>query len=203
MVRGSVCDPTSPTQRWAINRNSQIQSTTGSQLCLGYDNTSAAHLGHGQALTVMPCATAPQWQLNSTHADGTSLRLPKPVPCVDYTGDCQCAKLVAPDHVATPNAALELWSCSDVTGDGTWSYLRFDDAENEGMLSALGLCLDQQQPDLNHRYSGARLRRHAPMEVEVTDVRINVTATNGLADAHIMEVRLYDEDGKQPFPTKP
>jgi hypothetical protein len=201
MVRGSVCDPTSPTQRWVINRNGQVQATAGSQLCLGYDNTSAAHLGHGQALMVMPCAVAPQWLLNSTHPQGTPLQLPKPVPCVDYTGDCQCAKLVAPGHIATPNAALELWSCADVTDDGVWSYLRFDDANNEGMLSALGLCLDQQQPDLNARYADVRHRRDAPLMT--SDVRINVTATNGIDNAHIMEVRLYDEEGMRPFPSKP
>jgi hypothetical protein len=37
----------------------------------------------------------------------------------------------------------------------------------------------------------------------LTDVRVTVTATNGLASAIINEVRLYAADGIHSFPTKP
>ena len=34
-------------------------------------------------------------------------------------------------------------------------------------------------------------------------VRVTVTATNGLANAHVVEVRLYGADGVAPFPAMP
>jgi hypothetical protein len=36
----------------------------------------------------------------------------------------------------------------------------------------------------------------------LSDVRITVTGTNGIANAVINEVRLYEHDGAQPFPAK-
>ena len=36
----------------------------------------------------------------------------------------------------------------------------------------------------------------------VSAVRITVTGTNGIANAVVNEVRLYDHDGTQPFPAK-
>ena len=38
--------------------------------------------------------------------------------------------------------------------------------------------------------------------VSVSAIRITVTSTNGIANAVVNEVRLYDHDGVQPFPTK-
>ena len=37
----------------------------------------------------------------------------------------------------------------------------------------------------------------------ITKVRVAVTATNGIADARILEIRLYDADGVAPFPKRP
>ena len=37
----------------------------------------------------------------------------------------------------------------------------------------------------------------------LSEVRITVTATNGIAAAHVNEVRLYAEDGVAPFPAMP
>jgi hypothetical protein len=37
----------------------------------------------------------------------------------------------------------------------------------------------------------------------LSNVRVTVTATNGLSSAHINEIRLYGSDGVSPFPTQP
>eukprot|EP01047_Picozoa_sp_COSAG01_P071996 COSAG01_NODE_11335_length_1955_cov_1.342672_2_plen_63_part_00 len=37
----------------------------------------------------------------------------------------------------------------------------------------------------------------------LSNVRVTVTATNGLSSAHINEIRLYGSDGVPPFPTQP
>lgn len=47
-----------------------------------------------------------------------------------------------------------------------------------------------------------RAAEAAPAPV-VTKVRVTVTGTNGIADARINEIRLYDADGVKPFPTQP
>ena len=37
---------------------------------------------------------------------------------------------------------------------------------------------------------------------KVEEIVVNVTATNGIANAHIFEIRVYDVDGVEPFPQK-
>lgn len=42
----------------------------------------------------------------------------------------------------------------------------------------------------------------APAPHVVSRVRVTVTSTNGVPDAHINEIRLYDASGVAPFPTR-
>ena len=48
----------------------------------------------------------------------------------------------------------------------------------------------------------ADLKREASAPFMTSRVRVTVTATNGIQDARILEVRIYDEDGLRPFPVK-
>ena len=93
---------------------------------------------------------------------------------------------------------------------------------NTGMLMSGGLCLEAAAsakpsettlaaaappPILGRRVNPRQATRQ---DLEATralgllaEVRVTVTATNGLANAHINEIRLYGEDGVAPFPIQP
>ena len=103
-----------------------------------------------------------------------------------------------------------------------WSSLQVNDGSLKGdagvMLMTGGLCL--QGPASQHAtYAGAdepaapqqrvqpktllELAAEAAPAPRVDKVRVTVTATNGIGDARINEIRLYDVEGVRPFPTKP
>ena len=42
----------------------------------------------------------------------------------------------------------------------------------------------------------------SPVE-DLEAVRVTVTATNGIKNAHVNEIRLYEAEGEAPFPVKP
>lgn len=55
---------------------------------------------------------------------------------------------------------------------------------------------------VNRREEAFAVREPAMALGPLSEVRVTVTATNGIAQAHINEIRLYDEDGITPFPAK-
>eukprot|EP00043_Microstomoeca_roanoka_P019321 m.216036 g.216036 ORF g.216036 m.216036 type:complete len:923 (+) comp16981_c1_seq4:56-2824(+) len=195
-VRASTCDPSAPTQKWFANANAQLESLGNPGQCLAFLANQSALGGHGQAVTTLPCAQAPRWVFSLTQRNGTLIKLPQAMNCVDYQGTCQCAKIVSP---YTAGMSLELWDCASTSEDGLWSYLVFDDDENAGMLTAKGLCLDAQRPVVNEAHS----QRLMDAPILFSEIRVNVTATNGVDHARILEIRLYDADGKTPFPDGP
>ena len=125
--------------------------------------------------------------------------------------------------------AVELAVCDDTTGGHTeyteWQQLSvIGGTANTGMLMSGGLCLAAPMgmqpsskrmmsevvpppilgPRLNNRQAATRRHFGAARALgTLTEVRVTVTATNGLPNAHILEVRLYGEEGVTPFPVKP
>ncbi|EDQ87561.1 uncharacterized protein MONBRDRAFT_27047 [Monosiga brevicollis MX1] len=207
-VRASTCDPSAPSQLWTLNAHGQLQNLQGAQLCLTFSNSSAAYQAHGNAIQVAPCATAPTWRLDPTLINGTTVRLESSVPCIDYQGECQCAKFVASNHEVQEGAGVELWSCTDMGSEGTWTFLQKSSKNNAFMIATGGYCLDHQTPFASSAYAAHRNQAQTAADAlglqnsatAYSDIRINVTATNGIDRAHILEVRLYDEEGQKPFP---
>lgn len=213
-----TCDPSDPTQRWTVAGKlpGRIASASQPGLCLAYDAHAAASGGHGQAVTLLPCAAAVDWSYNAHTANGSFISLPTAVPCYNYTGSCQCVKGVVPQgEPALPSgAAVELWDCQSGLPELSFQQLNYADFNGSSLLSAAGMCLAAQQPRApalsqrdssacSHNQHSLQLRGLLPQDAMLYDqIRVNVTATNGVPDAHILEVRLYDEAGKAPFPVK-
>ena len=78
------------------------------QRCLGFALERAAFNGHGQALVVAPCASALSGTLRWSLTNGSTLKNFQAVKCVDWRGECQCAK-----PTAGTVHGLELWGCHD------------------------------------------------------------------------------------------
>eukprot|EP00055_Hartaetosiga_balthica_P016522 m.105045 g.105045 ORF g.105045 m.105045 type:complete len:884 (+) comp9122_c0_seq3:1257-3908(+) len=192
-ARASLCDPSSASQQWFVNTLGQVESIGSPNYCLAYLNNTAAQGGHGQAVTILPCAQSPRWMFDGKKDNGSFIALPNKIPCFNYDGDCQCAKVVMPYNTG---AAVELWSCDDLDSFGWWQYLQFEDDAVHGLLSTGNLCLDAQQP------SSSQFLKLDLIPPLFSAVRVTVTATNGIDNAHINEIRVYGEDGKQPFPSQ-
>jgi hypothetical protein len=201
-----TCDATAVTQRFQTNADGQIESLSQPRQCVAYDKAHAAQNAHGQAITLLPCASSPRWSFDPRQANGSAIKLPAPIACINYQGTCQCLKGVnAGQGPMSTGTSVELWSCQGDAGAEAFQQLQLTDAVNASMLSASGLCLDAQPPVVG---AGRRAQEAGPLKALSADatyasIRVNVTATNGIADAHILEVRLYDEAGKAPFPTRP
>ena len=98
-----------------------------------------------------------------------------------------------------------------------WSSLSVNDgraADRSVMLMTGGLCLQgpPDQKEVGHEPAPAQrvqaknaqdVAAEAAAVPAVTAVRVTVTATNGIADARINEIRLYDAEGVAPFPRVP
>lgn len=202
-----TCNPTSTTQVFTLSADGRVASVAHPGQCLAHDAAHAAAGGHGQAVTLLPCAQSPRWDFAPTAANGSALQLPQAVTCINYQGKCQCAKGVvsAGSGQMLSGTSVELWDCEGMHSEGFFQQLQFREAGNGSLLSAGGLCLDAQPPTPS-TMTAERLGTHPKADVAAPvfgAIRINVTATNGVPDAHILEVRLYDEAGKQPFPVKP
>eukprot|EP01047_Picozoa_sp_COSAG01_P063413 COSAG01_NODE_8215_length_2871_cov_11.806638_2_plen_179_part_00 len=85
--------------------------------CLAFAPHRAAFNGHGQALMITACSAAisQQWTL---HNDSV-LRNSQAVKCVDYRGQCQCAK---PTVSSGAQHGLELWGCTDTRALARWPW---------------------------------------------------------------------------------
>eukprot|EP00040_Diaphanoeca_grandis_P032883 m.200152 g.200152 ORF g.200152 m.200152 type:complete len:924 (-) comp32764_c1_seq1:51-2822(-) len=204
----------------------------GGKLCLGYDNATPAYGGHGQAVVARPCSDGNMTHWNwKPGAGGSFLSLPSPITCVDSASNCQCAHAVActachgPEY--TPPTSVELWECDSNTPQIKWAKLTVDTGNGSTtsglLMSDGGLCLaaadgaptdfltrplspvqtTHQRPSTQQRVEKRRVRDfNTDPPVSVSALRVTVTATNGIANAHINEVRVYDADGVLPFPSR-
>jgi hypothetical protein len=125
--------------------------------------------------------------------------------------------------------AVELAECAAAQGSNHFEWQQLSvvgGAANAGMLMSGGLCLDTaarpapesalaaaagdtsntlpMQPRVNPREeAAARDWKAAALLGLLSGVRVTVTTTNGVPNAHITEIRLYGEDGVSPFPIRP
>jgi hypothetical protein len=200
------------------------------KLCVGFDSNTSAYGGLGNSVVARPCgASAPTaWQI--TEAVGgsflqTALAHDTCSGEPSKQGACECVHPVActachGDDVYKPPTSVELAVC--VQGSHmNWTSLQVNDGQmSDGTSSVLlmtgGLCM-QAPADQKAVYEAAH-KPALPQRVQaksaedlaaeiapvpaVTRIRVTVTATNGIADAHINEVRLYGADGVEPFPKR-
>ena len=185
-----------------------------------------AHLGTGPVYYVADShdtAGPPRGGAASWSAEAGALPPPSNVGCDAAAPLCSCVHAVAcaachptgtGGQVYIPPTSVELADCVSAVTHIKWVNLTIapgdvDDSVG-GMLMSGGLCLGvvatqnntkaSTPPPLLHRVS-TTLSADAPESMEVDAVRVWVTATNGDSRAIINELRLYEEDGLQPFPT--
>ena len=200
------------------------------KLCLGFAANTSAYGGYGNSVVAQPCGASSTTWLWTEAVGGSVLKLAKPhstcsgVPGADK--DCECAHPVVctachGTEVYTPPTSVELISCSNAS-HMHWSSLQVNDGRSQKgdagvMLMTGGLCL-QAPASQNVTYADAddlapaqqrvqaktllELAAEAAPAPKVGKVRVTVTATNGIADARINEIRLYDAEGVRPFPAK-
>ena len=207
-----------------------VVSSADRKLCLGFDANTSAYGGSGNSVVARPCgrASATLWRYSEA-VGGTFLQTAHPhTTCSGKPGEqaaCECAHPVACSAchgtgIYTPPTSVELWECA-AGADMNWSSLAVQDGgrpSNPGVLLMTGgLCL--QAPATQHPVFEAAPTPPPPQRVQlksaqdlaaeaapapaVTKVRVTVTATNGVAEARINEVRLYDAAGLAPFPKLP
>ena len=202
------------------------------KLCLGFDENTSAYGGHGNSVVARPCngSHAPTMWRWMAAVGGSFLRLATPHPtCSGVPGpnrDCECAHPVVctachGTEVYTPPTSVELIACRN-TSHMAWSSLRVNDGQKDDgqagvLLMTGGLCLEGPESQ-NVTYADAddelapAQRVHAKTALEqaaelapapvVSAVRVTVTATNGIRNAHINEIRLYGAEGVTPFPKR-
>eukprot|EP00035_Acanthoeca_spectabilis_P010173 m.180228 g.180228 ORF g.180228 m.180228 type:complete len:982 (+) comp14944_c2_seq1:161-3106(+) len=172
------------------------------------------------------------WNWTSTAAGRVLRLGAPHLSCSGYPGastPCECAHPVACSACHgtdeyTPPTSVELWDCGSPASHMLWSGLQVDDAESSTpgvLLMTGGLCLEgpaasepAQESTLGSPSVYPRRRQRVQpktpddLEAEAAPVppmsklRVTVTATNGVADARINEIRLYDADGVSPFPAR-
>lgn len=149
---------------------------------------------------------------------GTACECAQPVACAACHGT----------EKYLPPASVELWSCDEGTSSpdvSAWSSLSVNDGggghgvgkkEKEGavLLMVGGLCLEAPvnqratyaappaPPQRVQAKSAADVAAEAAPAPIVSAVRLTVSATNGVPDARVNEIRLYDADGVAPFPSR-
>eukprot|EP00039_Didymoeca_costata_P020965 m.342960 g.342960 ORF g.342960 m.342960 type:complete len:959 (-) comp22149_c0_seq1:157-3033(-) len=152
--------------------------------------------------------------------------------CSGYPGEkmaCECVHPVAcaachGTNEYTPPTSVELYMCSSGSYMQDWSALSVNDGRKTNsttdvMLMVGGLCLQAPQAPtieehVHNKPAPPRQQRVQPKSTKdiimentpappVQQIRVTVTATNGIEDARINEIRLYDAQGIAPFPTKP
>ena len=230
-VSATICDAGSAAQRWTMppHAGAAVRSADGA-LCLGYDANTSAFGGHGNSVVARPCGASPTAWKWSEEAGGSFLRTAEPPHGLPKSrcapqGYCECVHPVActachgTDEYKAPTS-VELYDCSAAGASHMkWSSLKVNDgstpgAAPQGLLMTGGLCL-QAPANQSAVYaapapaqrvqakSAVDRRAEAASVSAVSSVLITVTATNGVADARINEVRLYDAGGVEPFPVKP
>ena len=189
------------------------------------DANTSAYGGSGNSVVARPCgsASATLWRYSEA-VGGTFLQTAhRHNSCSGKPGEqaaCECAHPVACSAchgtgIYTPPTSVELWECA-AGADMSWSSLEVQDGRtgNPGVLLMTGgLCLQgpaTQQPAFKaaptpppqrvQLKSAQDLAAEAAPAPAVTKVRVTVTATNGVAEARINEIRLYDTAGVAPFP---
>lgn len=149
--------------------------------------------------------------------------------CVHAVSCAACHNTGTGDDTYIPPTAVELVSCADEdVSHIKWQQLFVGGgSSNAGMLMTDGLCLDATSPSADASSATTAVNAAASTTMSATtrqrvqlktlpaaddstegsgmvsEVRITVTATNGIDAAHINEIRLYGKDGLAPFPSKP
>ena len=143
---------------------------------------------------------------------------------------CSCVHVVAcvachsEEYFA--GTSVELTDCAADVTHIRWHQLEMDSSGKGGaMLMSEGLCLGLPAPSITGSSAGAggqsslsasagpttvrpsndrelRPLGRAPA-TPLSEVRVTVSATNGIAFAVVNEVRLYDQQGEHPFPVQP
>ena len=118
--------------------------------------------------------------------------------------------------------SVELNDCAADVTHIRWHQLEMDSSGKDGaMLMSQGLCLGLPAPTTESSAGaqgqplslspGPTVVRpstdHDSLDrapaAPLSEVRVTVSATNGIAFAVVNEVRLYDQQGERPFPTQP
>ena len=147
------------------------------------------------------------------------------VPCV------ACHSTGAGGQKYYSGTAVQLSDCATAghTLHLEWQQLSvLGGSPNAGMLMSGGLCLEAvpttsttttsdgdalaadavvvppppMRLRVNRRQEASAVREPAVALGPLSEVRVTVTATNGIGQARINEIRLYGEDGVAPFPAK-
>lgn len=177
------CDGSDVNQHWWVN-GSTISWLGGSNKCLAYSTKRAAVDGHGQAIVVASCdgSAAQTWNFTV----GADIRAPTPVPCIKYSGQCQC---IAIDN----GGAAELFHCADsgqpgaksgqVFGRTCWAGqchvegIQVVDTDPEGKTTTI--CLSVVPPKREPEVAAVVVPAGADPEAPQTAVEV-VTAANNV-----------------------
>jgi hypothetical protein len=232
-VSATFCNVTSPAQRWTVSTaggdNAGVLIKSADQkLCLSFDSNTSAYGGKGNSVVARPCSSSPTaWRLTEG-VGGSFLQTMLPHnTCSGFPGKeatCECAHPVActachGTGVYKPPTSVELFSCT-AGSHMNWTSLQVNDGQasrSSVMLMTDGLCL--QAPANQEAVYEATHKPAPPQRVQLkskadraaenapapamSKIRVTVTATNGIADARINEIRLYDAGGVAPFPKQP
>lgn len=143
--------------------------------------------------------------------------------CVHAVGCAACHTTTTGGSAYIPPTSVELYTCTEAATHILWSKLILDAGPSpkgatSGLLMADGLCLAVSQKSTKLANVPAAAAAMAPTQrvqmkppalssiapaKSVSAVRVVVTGTNGIEEARINEVRLYDSAGLAPFPAKP
>ena len=141
--------------------------------------------------------------------------------CVHAVGCAACHTTTTGGSAYVPPTSVELYTCEASATHILWSKLILDASGPSskgaaGLLMADGLCLAVSRnstklakvPAAAAMAPTQRVQMKPPVSSvapakSVSAVRVVVTATNGIEEARINEVRLYDAAGAAPFPAKP
>ena len=150
--------------------------------------------------------------------------------CVHAVACAACHPTGTGGQTYYPGTSVELVSCEGAATHMQWLRLEVLGGGTKGavMLMSDGLCLSlpaagngdagspggtghtaalsQPPPPPQQQLVRPSNADHAPgghPPAPLAEVRVTVTATNGVGTAIINEVRLYDDDGRAPFPRRP
>ena len=198
----------------------------GSMWHLGEMGTSVAYTATSGGLAGPPVPSG--WQTSAGIAPP-----PRSVTCQGAglepsQAHCSCVHAVAcaacHSEEYFPKTSVELTDCAADVTHIRWRQLEIsgDNSKGSAMLMSGGLCLGLPAPAAESVtvagragaepvWSGMAVRpsnddrRAAPPGVlkPLSEIRVTVSATNGIDVAVINEVRLYDQLGAQPFPVQP
>eukprot|EP00052_Salpingoeca_macrocollata_P024171 m.215299 g.215299 ORF g.215299 m.215299 type:complete len:887 (+) comp22203_c0_seq2:3558-6218(+) len=188
-----VCLPTMRSQQWTWTAAGQLQSLQYPSLCLAYTPALPTQL------SLVACSAPGAGAWRHSPVDGTLRPAAQPRACLQYGAALQPhtpAQVRDDGDCATPSPAA---------ASVVWDQIKLDSsgASVVVLLRAGGLCLGTQ-PNLSLYSSstGGTAPPRLTAGVLATTLRINVTASVGVQDARIVEVRVYSSDGLAPFPSR-